>query len=126
MLKNERWNKIGAASVWFTAAIAIYAQTPTARVTGVTTDGTGAVIPGAQITLINEETGQKLEGRTNDSGNYLVSFINPGSYTFSAEAPSFRRYVRQLTLVTGQVLQLDVKLELGQTTESVTVNSKLP
>src|SRR5438128_998431 len=102
------------------------AQNPTARITGTVTDSTGAVVPGALVTLVNDETRVKLEGRTNESGIYLISFISPGPYSFAVEAPSFRRYVRPLTLVTGQVLQLDLKLELGQTSESVTVTAATP
>lgn len=108
------------------AASFLRAQNPTAKITGTITDASGAVVPGASVVVINDATRQKLEGRTNESGIYLISFINPGTYSFSAEAPSFRRYVRQLTLVTGQVLELDLALELGPTTESVTVNAATP
>ena len=107
-------------------SVALHAQNSTAKVTGTITDSTGAVIPGAVVTLANEQTGVKLEGKSNDSGIYLVSFLNPGTYNFSVEAPNFRRYLRTLTLVTGQVLALDLRLEIGQTTESVTVDAATP
>jgi hypothetical protein len=118
--------KLISTAVLLLVGTALRAQNPTARITGTVTDATGAVIPGALVTLVNDATSQRIEGRTEVSGIYLVSFLNPGSYTFSVEAASFRRYVRQLTLVTGQVLQLDLKLEVGQTTESVTVNAATP
>src|SRR5437879_4353886 len=50
------------------------AQNPTARITGTVTDSTGAVVPGAVVTLVNDQTRVKLEGRTNESGIYLISF----------------------------------------------------
>jgi outer membrane receptor protein involved in Fe transport len=108
------------------AGTALRAQSPTARITGTVTDATGALVPGAVVSVVSDETRQKIEGQTNESGIYLISFVHPGSYSFSVEAQSFRRYMRTLTLVTGQVLQLDVSLEVGQTTESVTVTAATP
>jgi outer membrane receptor protein involved in Fe transport len=108
------------------AVTASRAQNPTAKITGTVTDATGLGNPGALVTLVNGETGAKFEGRTNEIGIYLISFMSPGSYSFSAEAPSFRRYVRALTLVTGQVLQLDLKLEVGPTSEVITVSEAPP
>jgi len=105
---------------------ALRAQSSTARITGTVNDATGAVVTGALVSVVNDETRQKVEGRTNESGIYLISFLSPGPYSFSVEAASFRRYTRALTLVTGQVLQLDIKLEVGQTTESVTVTAATP
>src|ERR1035437_3328336 len=107
-----------SAILFLVVAIALPAQNSTAKITGTVTDASEAVVPGVRVAVVNDETGARSEGRTNESGIYLISFINPGSYSFSAEAPSFRRYVRPLTLVTGQVLQLDLKLELGQASES--------
>src|SRR3954453_12604213 len=117
---------VSTAILSLAAAIVLQAQNPTAKITGTVTDATGAVVPGVRITLVNEDNGTRLEGRTNESGIFLISFINPGAYGFAAEAASFRRYVRTLTLVTGQVLQLDLKLEVGQTSESVTVTTATP
>ncbi len=113
-------------SLLLVAETALLAQNPTAKVTGTVTDSTGAVIPGASVALTNADTAIKAEYRTNEKGIYLISFLTPGPYTFSVEAPSFRRYVRALTLVTGQVLQLDLKLELGLTSDAVTVTAETP
>ena len=74
------------------AGTALMAQNPTARITGTVTDATGAVLPGALVSVVNDETRQKIEGRTNDDGIFLISFVPPGSYSFSVEAQSFRRY----------------------------------
>jgi outer membrane receptor protein involved in Fe transport len=130
-MKNASSNRphcftaIGGILLLLSVAV-LRAQNPTARITGTITDSTGAVVPGALVALVNNETGVKVEGKTNESGIYLISFLNPGSYSFTAEAPNFRRYVRALTLVTGQVLQLDLLLEVGQTSESVTVTAETP
>jgi hypothetical protein len=108
------------------AASVLLAQNPTAKITGTVADPTGAAIPSASLTLINSETQVKTESKTNDTGIYVVSFLNPGTYSFAIEASGFRRYTRNLTLVTGQVLQLDVKLEVGQAADSVTVSESTP
>lgn len=101
-------------------------QNSTASITGTVTDTTGAVVPGAIITLVNADTGAKVEGKSNESGTYLVSFLNPGTYSFSVEAPSFRKYLRTLTVVTGQVLPLDISLQVGATSDTITVTSQTP
>ena len=72
------------AVILLSAGAAARAQTPTARITGTVTDATGAIVPGALVSVTNDETRQKIEGRTNDSGIYLISFISPGSYSFLA------------------------------------------
>lgn len=107
-------------------AATMHAQTQTASVTGTVTDPTGAVIPNALVTLVNNSTNTKVEGHANERGIYLVSFLNPGPYTFTAEAPGMRGYTRALQLVTGQILQLDLTLELGQASDSVTVTAATP
>ncbi len=107
-------------------AATVHAQTQTASVTGTVTDSSGAVIPNALVRLVNDNTNTRVEGRANENGIYLISFLNPGPYTFTAEAQGMRGYIRTLQLVTGQVLQLDLALELGQASDSVTVTGATP
>ncbi|MGA2116340.1 MAG: TonB-dependent receptor [Bryobacteraceae bacterium] len=107
-------------------AATMHAQTQTASVTGTVTDPTGAVIPNAVITLVNTSTNIKVDGHANENGIYLISFLNPGPYTFTAEAPGMRGYTRTLQLVTGQVLQLDLAMELGQAANAITVTAATP
>jgi hypothetical protein len=123
---SPRWISLLAAMLFSLSVTTLHAQTSTASITGTITDPSGGIVPGAVVTLVNKDTSAQVEGRTNESGIYLVSFLSPGSYSFSAEAPSFRRYVRDLTLVTGQVLELDIKLEVGQTSDAMTVTAETP
>ncbi len=109
------------------ACSASLAQTPTARVTGVVTDPTGAVVVGAQATIVNQETGVSTGAVTNDSGIYTLSFLNPGPYDLTITASGFRQYVRsKLILETGQVLPLNISLEVGSVAETVTVTAQTP
>src|SRR3954447_6955129 len=107
----------------FVCSLRILSAQSTASITGTITDSSGAIVPGATVTLVNSETRATVLGKSNDSGIYLVSFLSPGNYSFSVESPSFRRYVRNLTLVTGQVLSLDLTLEVGATSDTLTVTS---
>jgi hypothetical protein len=111
---------------WFGVSL-MWAQTPTARVTGTVTDPKGAVVPGAAITAANLDTGQRVEAKSNEVGLYTLPFLPPGRYEITAEAPGFRRYLRpNLVLETGQAATLDITLELGAQTEFVTVTAAAP
>ena len=83
-------------------------------------------IPGALISLVNDDTGVRVSGKCNASGIYLIPFLNPGSYTFSVDAPNFSRYLRKLSIVSGQVLGLNVTLEVGNSSQTITVTGATP
>jgi hypothetical protein len=108
------------------SATFLHAQLSSTSITGTVTDPSGAVVPGALISLVNKDTGVQVEGRSNESGIYLVPSLSPGSYTFSIEAPSFRRYVQDLTLVSGKVLGLNITLEVGESSQTVEVTAATP
>ena len=103
------------------------AQVSLASVTGVVADSAEAVIPGAGVVIKNVDTGIETAGETNESGYYTLLGLLPGSYELEVSSDGFRRFVRAgLDLETGQNLRLDVQLELGAITESVTVTSAAP
>src|SRR5947209_5752400 len=91
-ISRAGWTSVVRGILACLSLVALLGQDPTARVTGTVTDASGAVIPGALVMLTNTDTGAKGEGRTTENGIYSVSFLSPGSYNFSVEAPSFRRY----------------------------------
>ncbi len=100
------------------------AQSPQATVSGVVSDSQGAVIVGAEVAVVNVQTGVKNAARTNESGFYSLPFLPIGEYVVSTEHTGFRRYVRQgLVLTTGQNLQLDISLEVGAVTEAINVTA---
>lgn len=102
-------------------------QTPTARITGTVLDSTAMSIPSATITAINESTGATVEARSNAQGIYSLPFLNPGKYEVHVEASGFRRHVRRnITMETGQVLTLDISLEVGEVSQSITVSEAPP
>ncbi len=106
---------------------AALAQSPRASIRGVVSDPQGAVIPGATVSATNIQTGIVTTAQTNEVGLYSLPLLPIGQYILKAEASGFRRYVRQnITLTTGQALELRIVLEVGQLTESVTVSAEAP
>ncbi len=102
-------------------------QIALSHVTGVVADSQGLAIPAAKVVIRNIGTGIETEVESNESGYFTLISLNPGDYELSVEAEGFRRYVQQgLRLETGQQVRLDVALELGVVTESVTVTSGAP
>ncbi|HMX28348.1 MAG TPA: carboxypeptidase-like regulatory domain-containing protein, partial [Blastocatellia bacterium] len=102
--------------------ITAIAQTPTAGITGQVTDATGAVVPGATIKVTNLDTNISQKTVSNVSGEFVVPYLNPARYTLEAQAGGFRQYKRDnFKLEVGQTLRLDIQLEVGATTETVTI-----
>ncbi|MGH9586916.1 MAG: TonB-dependent receptor domain-containing protein [Acidobacteriaceae bacterium] len=96
-------------------------------ITGVVQDNSGAVIPNAQVTLTNTDTGLVLQRRTNGSGVYVFSPVKIGNYKVSASAPEFQTTSQEnLHLDLGQRLDVVLKLRPGSVTQTVTVSGAPP
>src|ERR1700676_378369 len=102
----------------------VMAQDATGRIIGVVTDPTGSVVPRAKVAVTNAATGAKTETTTGGGGSYQALLLPIGIYTVAAEAPGFRRTVtgnEQLEI--NQSLKVDIKLEVGATSETVQVEA---
>jgi hypothetical protein len=105
-------------------AISLFGQTDAARLQGSVQDPTGAVIPNAKLTLVNVKTQSRAEGITDPSGNFIFAAVQPGTYNLTAEAGGFRKAnINGIELNVGAILAQTIKLEVGQTTESVEVQA---
>ena len=102
------------------------AQSDTARLQGTITDPQGAAINGATVTVTSTETGHATTATTNDLGYYTVSALPPGHYRVEVEQKGFKKVVRELELQVSQVGVADLQLQVGEITESVTVESGSP
>jgi len=126
--------KPGKLSVFFLFSAALFtlgrpseAQEFRGSILGRVTDPSGALVPGAEITVKNEETNVSMSAVSNADGNYNVPFISPGRYTVSVSLPGFKTIVRNGIVVQVQdKIVLDFVLEVGGVTESVTVTSETP
>lgn len=102
-------------------------QETRATLTGRVTDPSGAIIPGAQVTVTRTDTGTQTNVLSNKAGDYTVPFLTPGLYMVSVTAPGFEKYVHTgVTLQVEQTVTENVKLAIGATTQTVTVNAESP
>lgn len=92
-------------------------------VTGIVADPTGAVIPGAQVVLLDTKTSRELTTTTNDQGVYIFNNVPPGAgYRLTITAPNFQTTVlNDISLGIARVETHDVRLTAGQVSETVTV-----
>lgn len=99
----------------------LYAQT-FGEVTGRVTDPSGAVVPGASLTLTNVNTDGMRNARTTDAGLYTLPSVPPGTYRLTTEVPGFRTALSEpFEVQVQQIVRLDVSLQVGQTTEKIQV-----
>ncbi|HSE32617.1 MAG TPA: carboxypeptidase regulatory-like domain-containing protein, partial [Pyrinomonadaceae bacterium] len=99
------------------------AQSNAADLQGLVKDTTGAVVPNATVTARNPGTNISRTTTSDDGGSYRIVNLPPGDYEITVEASNFKRAVlTRVTLTVGQTADLDVTLEPGQITESVTIS----
>jgi hypothetical protein len=103
------------------------AQSESATITGTITDPSGALQTSAQVTALQEQTGARTQGLVTEDGQYSFPALRPGTYTISATAPGFKQSVRSgVVLQVNQSIRLDIRMELGSTTEQVNVVGSAP
>ncbi|MDP8982329.1 MAG: TonB-dependent receptor [Acidobacteriota bacterium] len=116
--------------VLFTAALIALAsmcwgQGTTGTINGVVTDPNGAAVPNARVVARNVDTSAETVGTTDSLGSYLFPNLSPGIYSLTVESTGFRKAaVAAQRLTVGDVLRQDIRLEIGQVTESVTIDAK--
>lgn len=103
------------------------AQTTTATVAGLIADESGGAIPGAEVVIINMETGVRRSAKGDDAGRYRIPQLPPGVYEASVTMAGFETTVRQgMTLQVGQEISLNFTMKVGAVTEQVTVVGEAP
>src|SRR5713226_3822284 len=104
------------------SASVLLAQSGTSTISGIINDTTGSPVPRAKVKIINEQTGSSIDQETNDAGLYRAGFLVPGIYRIEIEANGFEKLIRRpVTLEVGQVIALDLVLQIGQASESINV-----
>src|SRR5688572_26324643 len=83
---------ISVLGMVFLLSFSAYSQGTTTRITGNVTDSSGAAIPGAAVTLIDEATNAQLRATTSNNGSYVFDLIQPGTYTLKVEKDGFRGF----------------------------------
>src|SRR5688572_6909535 len=94
-------------------------------ITGQVKDPTGGVVPGAEVTATHVATGTFRTAVTSESGTYRIPLLSPGAYSVKAALTGFKTAVRDgITLTVGEVLHVDLILEVGSIAETVTVSGE--
>jgi len=106
-------------------ASAAFAQSDRGTITGTVTDTSGAVIANAQIQAKQLETGSVFPTTSTDTGNYTLTQLPVGPYEITVTVSGFKKFVRSgLTVQVAQTMRIDIPLEIGASTESVTVSAE--
>ena len=109
------------------AALTAASQTPTASISGVVHDSTGAVVPQVKITLRNIAKGTSRGASSDNNGQYTMTNVEPGTYELRAERTGFNTEVKNnVILAVGGATQLDLNLQVGSTSEIITVTDEPP
>ncbi len=108
----------------FLLATVAAAQETRSVVQGLVLDPQGTAVVGATVVVTNTNTNVSNSVTTNDTGHYEANFLIPGNYQVSAESPGFKKYTRSgIVLSVGTRVQIEIQLEVGGLTESVTVEA---
>ncbi|MBP1608507.1 MAG: TonB-dependent receptor [Acidobacteria bacterium] len=106
---------------------AAIAQSDRGTITGTVSDPAGAVIAGAAIELKNINTGAIYQAQSSSTGNYTIGQLPAGKYQMSSSVPGFKQFIRTgITVLVAQTLRIDISLEVGAISETVTVNADAP
>ena len=98
------------------------AQSTFGTILGTVRDATGAVVPGAAITLTNKGTSSQRTATSDGSGDFILSNIDVGSYSVTITAPGFEKYsLPDISLTARESRHIDATLKLGQADQTVTV-----
>lgn len=124
----KRINKILAISfVIASFALFVSAQSFRSTLVGRVSDQGGATVAGASVTVTQNGTNFARTVATNESGEYTVVQLQPGSYTVKVDAGGFKAAINtNIVLVTDETRRFDIRLEVGSVTESVTVEAEPP
>jgi hypothetical protein len=108
-------------------AATAFSQTPTATLSGAIRDASGAVVPGAQISVTSTEFGTRRTTLSDETGRYILTNLPPGRYDVRAELMGFRTAVQNgVGLTVGGTTSVDLTLQVGAVTEVVEVRHDEP
>jgi hypothetical protein len=105
------------------ACVLVFGQGTTSRLVGTVTDPTGALVPGAQVTLTNEGTGVSFTTTTTQAGTYVFEALQVGNYRLEVTAAGFKKFNSIGNhVVVSEPTTVNARLEVGATAETVEVS----
>ena len=121
------------SSLWATVSLVafslllpalVFGQSDRGTITGTVSDPAGAVVPGAKVVAKSPENGSILETVTTATGNYTLPSLPVGLYDLSVEAAGFSKYIQAgIHIQVVQTARIDVVLQVGSTSQSMTVTA---
>ena len=112
-------------AIFFFISISAWAQLPTGTILGVVKDSSGAVVPGAAVTVQSSETNQTRTVTTDSSGAYRVNALPVGHYDVKVEHTGFKTETQVgLNLEVGQEAVIDIALQVGSTGQTIQVTGE--
>src|SRR5215813_4156121 len=114
-------NVLGLLFLCLVLSSSVFAQVAGGSISGTVTDASGAVVPNAQVTVLNTATGVMRTLVTNDSGFYNAPNLLPGPYQVKTSASGFATMVERLELTVGAEAVVNVQLKAGEVTEAVQI-----
>ncbi len=127
MIRIKSYDALLSTALLLVLASGVAAQEFRATVKGQVVDSSQAALPGATVTVRNQETNEVATATTNQQGNYTVPFLRPGLYSVTVEMSGFQKYNRtDMRLEVSQVATINAQLGVGGVTESVTVSAESP
>jgi len=114
------------AVLWLSLANQVRGQVTQGSILGTVMDASGAGVPGAQVTVKNEGTNLTREVMTDARGDYRVAGLEAGFYQVTATAAGFKTFSQtRVDLASNQAKRIDVRLEVGEITTTITVEGGL-
>src|SRR5690349_646262 len=108
------------------AIVPAIAQSPSGIITGVVTDGSGAVMPGTSVIVTNRISGTSRSTSTGSEGIYTVPALLAGDYEVRAEAAAFQAVVTGAKVQAGTTTTVNITMQIGGTTEAIRVDGVAP
>src|SRR5216683_6517352 len=115
------------AIAFFGVIGALHGQNDRGAITGTVRDQANALVPGASVVASNVENGAEFQTVTTGTGNYTVPSLPAGHYSLTVQANGFKRFTQAgIEVQVAQTDRIDVSLQVGSTSESITISAEAP
>src|SRR5438132_13152526 len=117
------WLKVGVFVVFGLTSPPSPAQVVTGSLVGTIRDTSGAVVPNAEVTVTNTKTGVSLNLKSNQAGDYVAPYLEPGTYTVMGKLQGFQSTISANNdLQVNETRRVDLVLAPGSTTQTIEVS----
>jgi len=122
-MQHRLYRLLALLGVLLLASCWLFAQGESGTISGIVTDSSNAVVPGATVTVVSTGTGLTRSATTASAGEYAITNLPPATYTLTIEHSGFDKYSRQVTLAVGGHMDLSAQLSVTGTSTTVEVTA---